>query len=240
MRIRPLNLRGFVLAGVLASGVVVAAQAPAFAQDPGQKAGKHLFECVEEALDVNAEAIEKEDFEGFENALEDCKKAPGLIAPAVPELIWGGLAFAIVAFALMKFAFPALKKSLKAREDKIRGDIEGAERARREAEEGKARYEAQLGDARTEANRIIEEARVAAEQVRQDLIAKAEAEAAETRSRAQDDIRLAEERAMSDLQHRVADISIELAEKIVGRSLDRDAQRELVESYITSVGNGRK
>jgi F-type H+-transporting ATPase subunit b len=235
-----MRIRKFILAGVLAGGVVVAVQAPAFAQDPGQKAGEHLFECVEEAIADNAEAIEDDDFEGFENALEDCKKAPGLIAPAVPELIWGGLAFAIVAFVLMKFAFPSLKKSLKAREDKIRGDIEAAERTRREAEEEKARYDAQLGDARTEANRIIEEARVAAEQVRGDLIAKAEAEAAETRARAQEDVRLAGERAMTDIQQRVADISIELAEKIVGRSLDPAAQRDLVESYISSVGNGRK
>ena len=94
-----MRIRTFILAGVLASGVVVAAQAPAFAQDPGQKAGEHLFHCVEDALENNAEAIEDDDYEGFENALEDCKKAPGLIAPAVPELIWGGLAFAIVAFA---------------------------------------------------------------------------------------------------------------------------------------------
>ena len=139
----------------------------------------------------------------------------------------------------MKFAFPAIKKSLKAREEKIRGDLEGAESARREAEEEQRRYEAQLGDARTEGNRIVEEARQAAEQVRGDLIAKAEADAGEMRNRAQDDIRLLNERAMTDLQQRVGDLSIELAEKIVERNLDRDTQRALVESYISSVGNGK-
>jgi len=235
-----MRIRRFVLAGLVAGAVVVAVQTPVAAQDPGQKAGEHLFECVEDAIANNAEAIDKNDYEGFENALEDCKKAPGLIAPAIPELIWGTAAFAIVAFVLMKFAFPAIKKSLKAREEKIRGDLEGAEAARVAAEEERAKYEAQLADARTEGNRIVEEARQAAEEVRRDLIAKAEADAAEVRNRAQEDIRLLNERAMTDLQQRVGDLSIELAEKIVERNLDRDTQRALVESYISSVGNGKK
>ena len=66
----------------------------------------------------------------------------------------------------------------------------------------------------------------------------AEGDAAETRARAQEDIRLATERAQGDLQGRVAELSIELAEKIVERNLDRDTQLALVESYIGQVGNG--
>ncbi len=55
------------------------------------------------------------------------------------------------------------------------------------------------------------------------------------RARARDDIRLATERAMGDLQTRVADLSIELAEKVVERNLDRDTQLALIESYINQV-----
>ncbi len=234
-----MRIRRFLLAGVLAGMTVLGAAAPASAQDPGEEFGEHLVECVEEALHDNEAGIADHDYLGFRNALEDCNKSKSIIAPAGPELLWGGIAFAIVAIALMKFAFPGLKKSLAARSEKIQSDIEGAERARREAEEEKARYEAQLGDARAQANGIVEEARVAAEQVRRDLIAKAEADAGEIRTRAQEDARLAAERAMSDLQGRVADLSIELAEKIVEHNLDRDTQLALVESYITSVGSGR-
>ena len=74
--------------------------------------------------------------------------------------------------------------------------------------------------------------------VRQDLIAKAEADAAEIRNRAQEDIRLAQERALADLRAQVSDLSIELAEKVVERNLDRDTQVALIENYINSVGNG--
>jgi len=234
-----MSMRKLVAGSLLAVASVVALPHAAFAEDPGKKAGKELVECVESALHDNEGAIAKKDYQGFENALEDCKKAKSLITPALSEIIWGGLAFLIVLLILIKFAFPALRKAVKAREDKIREDVEGAERARQEAETERAQYQAQLGDARGEANRIVEEARQAAEQVRQDLVARAEADAAEIRSRANDDIRLARERAMSDLQHQVTDLSIELAEKIVERNLDPDTQRALVESYISSVGTGK-
>jgi F-type H+-transporting ATPase subunit b len=234
-----MSMRKLVAGSLLAVASVVALPHAAFAEDPGKKAGKELVECIESALHDNEGAIAKKDYQGFENALDDCKKAKSLITPAISEIIWGGLAFLIVLLILIKFAFPALRKAVKAREEKIREDVEGAERARQEAEAERAQYQAQLGDARGEANRIVEEARQAAEQVRQDLITRAEADAADIRTRANDDIRLARERAMSDLQHQVTDLSIELAEKIVERNLDSDTQRALVESYISSVGTGK-
>lgn len=228
-----MRIRTFLVAGLL--GLLAVTAVPNVAYASGES-GKELVECVESALKDNADAIEDEDYKGFENALTDCKKAQSLFTPALPELIWGGIAFLIVLFVLMKFAFPMLKKGLKDREEKIRTDLEGAEQARQDAESERARYQAQIADARGEANRIVEEARVAAESVRQDLIAKAETDAAEVRSRANEDIRLARERAMSDLQHQVSDISIGLAEKIVERSIDPATQADLVESYINSVG----
>jgi F-type H+-transporting ATPase subunit b len=222
---------------LLALLAVIALPSVASAQDPGEKAGEHLLHCIEDAIADNEADIEKKDYAGFENAVEDCKKAPSLITPAVPEMIWGGLAFLIVFLLLVKFAFPALKKGVKAREEKIRSDLEAAEKARQEAEDERAKYQKSLADARGEANRIVEEAREAAERVRQDTIARAEADAAEIRSRAAEDIGLARDRAMADLRSQVADISIELAEKIVERNIDRSTQEQLIESYISSVGN---
>jgi F-type H+-transporting ATPase subunit b len=157
--------------------------------------------------------------------------------PALSEILWGAAAFLIVLFVLVKFAFPALKSAMKAREEKIRDDLAAAERARTEAETEATQYKAQLADARGEAGRIIEEARQAADDVRKDLIARAEADAAEVRQRAQEDARLASERFMADLQSRVSDLSIELAERIVQRNLDRDTQVALIESYINEVGS---
>jgi F-type H+-transporting ATPase subunit b len=232
-----MRIRSFLLSGLLAVGAVVAVPSVAHAAD---EHGEELVECVEHALEDNAREIRNDDFEGFENDLEDCRKAKSLVTPALPEIIWGGLAFLIVLGVLMKFAFPALKKGLKQREETIREELESASRAREEAEAEAALYRAQIGDARNEANTILEEARADAERIRREMLERAEAEAAEVRQRAQEDIRLAQERAMSDLRAQVTDLSIDLAEKVVEHSLDRQTQVALIERYIASIGGDER
>jgi len=167
-------------------------------------------------------------------------KAKNPILPEGKEIFWGGLAFVIVFSLLAWKAWPAIKKALQDREDKIRGDLEHAESIRNQAETELADYQRQLADARNEAGRIIEEARQSAEQVRKDLIARAEVDAAEIRSKASDDIRAASERAMADIQGKVSDLSIELAERIVQQNLDRATQIQLIENYINEVGGTRR
>jgi F-type H+-transporting ATPase subunit b len=167
-------------------------------------------------------------------------KAKNPILPEGKEIVWAVISFVIV-FALLAWkAWPAIKKALQDREDKIRGDLEHAESVRAQADTELADYQRQLADARNEAGRIIEEARQSAEQVRKDLIARAEADAAEIRSKASDDIRAASERAMADIQGKVSDLSIELAERIVQQNLDRATQIQLIENYINEVGGTRR
>jgi F-type H+-transporting ATPase subunit b len=170
--------------------------------------------------------------------IDDCQEAPSLILPASNEIIWGGLAFVVLLLVMWKYALPPVRNMMKQREDRIRDDLERAEQARTEAEGELANYRRQVADARAESARIIEEARQSADEVKRQIQAQAEADAADIRTRAQEDIRLATERAQADLQGRVAELSIELAEKIVERNLDRDTQLALVESYIGQVGNG--
>jgi|RhiMetdeSRZDD1v2_1073273.scaffolds.fasta_scaffold509053_3 F-type H+-transporting ATPase subunit b len=170
--------------------------------------------------------------------IDDCQKAPSLILPATNEIIWGGLAFVVLLLVMWKYALPPVRNMMKQREDRIRDDLERAEQARTEAEGELANYRRQVADARNEAAGIVEEARQSADEVKRQIQSQAESDAAEVRARAQEDIRLAADRAQADLQGRVAELSIELAEKIVERNLDRDTQLALVESYIGQVGNG--
>jgi F-type H+-transporting ATPase subunit b len=231
-----MRIRNLLLAGLIAVGVVLAMPTGAYAA--GDHA-KEVAECVENNALPNLEG-KNPDYTAFLNELEDCNKAKSLVTPAVPEIFWGGIAFIIVLAALMKFAFPALKKTLKDREEKIREDLESASKAREDAESEAAQYRAAIGDARSEANTILEEARADAERIRREVVGRAETEAADVRERAQEDIRLAQERAMSDLRAQVADLSIGLAEKVVEHNLDRATQQALIDSYIDSVGSGSR
>jgi F-type H+-transporting ATPase subunit b len=164
-------------------------------------------------------------------------KAKNPILPEGKELLWGSISFLIVFGLLAWKAWPAIKSGLQARQDKIRHDLEHAESARAEAETSLEDYKRQLADARNDASQIIEEARLQAEGVRQERIAAVDAEIAELRARAAEDIRLATARAMDDLQGKVTELSIELAEKVVERNLDRTTQTALIESYINQVGS---
>jgi F-type H+-transporting ATPase subunit b len=224
-----------------AVGLVVALGAgPAGAgEDPGS--GGETVEEPAEEVDFADEAAE-ECFEILEDGgtVDDCQEAPNPILPERNEIIWGGLAFLVLFVVLWRFALPPIRSMVQQREDRIRDDLERAEQARVEAEGVLTQYQQHLAEARGVAGRLIDEGRQAAEQVRRDLVARAEADAADIRTRAEEDTRLQVERAMADLRARVADMSIGLAEKIVERNLDAGAQQDLIESYIAQVGNGSR
>ncbi|MCU1467046.1 MAG: synthase, subunit b [Actinomycetia bacterium] len=168
-------------------------------------------------------------------SIDDCQKAPSPLKPANNEIIWGSLAFAVLLVAMWKFGVPAVKNMEKAREDRIRNDLESAELAKTDAEAERAQYLAQIAGAKEEAGRLIEEARQAAEGVRADLIARAEQEANEIRARAQADIVNQRNQALAQLRAEVASLSIDLAGRIVERNLDSDINRQLVDSFIDQV-----
>lgn len=158
------------------------------------------------------------------------------ILPAVNEIIWGSLAFAVLVVLMTKFAWPAVKQAMDDRTEHIRSTIDEAEATRAEAQTVLVDYQRQVADAKGEAARIIEEARQTADGLKRDLTARAEAEAAELRQRNAEQIAAERERALSELQGQVATLAIELAEKVVGGSLDQDRSMQLIEDYINEVG----
>ncbi|MBK01028.1 MAG: F0F1 ATP synthase subunit B [Actinomycetota bacterium] len=164
-------------------------------------------------------------------------EAPNPIIPAMDEVIWGTLSFLILFAVMAKFAYPALKKAMDARSEKIQGDLDAADSARSEAESLRAGYDAKLAEAQAEAARIIEAARSDAEQVRQDRIAAIEPEIAEKRAQAEADIEAAKDRALADLRAQVTSLAVGAAEQVVRSTLDEATHARLVDDYIESVGN---
>src|SRR5947207_768496 len=98
-----------------------------------------------------------------------------------------------------------------------------------------ADYRAQLANARDEGNRIIEEARQTAEQLRRDLQARAEEESQTIVSRAQEEIRAERDRVFQDLRRQVGEIAVELAARVVGQSLDKASHEPLTDEQRTRL-----
>jgi F-type H+-transporting ATPase subunit b len=213
--------------------------AVASAQESGTLTHKQAAEEIEhaaKAAGLDTEVVECVKNAAANNDSERCVESPSPILPATNELVWGVLSFLVLFIALWKFGVPAAKGMMDARTDRIRNDLDTAERARTEAETILADYQRQLAEARTEASRIIDEARQQADQVRRDLTARAEAEAAELRQRNADQIAGERDRVLGEIRGQVGVLAIELAEKVVESNLDRETNLRLIENYINSVG----
>ncbi len=215
----------FVLFAALALGVLFGLTRPAGAQE--EEGGEaDISHAAEECIHLLEEG-------GTEPA--DCHEAPNQLLPEPNEIIWGGLGFLVVFFFLAKFGLPQIKSTMTERTERIRNDLESAEAQRSEAETLLAEYRAQLNDAKSEAGRIIEESRQAADQIKRDQEARLQDELAELRTRAVADIDAAKAQAMSDLRGEVAKLAIGAAETIVQRNLDEATQTQLVDEYINSI-----
>ena len=158
--------------------------------------------------------------------------------PHASELVVGAVAFAIIFFFMWKWVLPRMNTLLEQRRDKIQGEMEKAEASRAAADDELARYKAQLAGAADEGNRIIEEARRTADQLRVDLQGKAEQESQAIVARAQEEIRAERDRVFQELRTQVGEIAVELAGKVVGQSLDKSAHERLIDEYIDQVSSG--
>jgi len=159
------------------------------------------------------------------------------IIPLWQELVLGIVAFAVVAWVLMKFVFPRMEETFRARVDAIEGGIKRAEEAQAEANKTLEQYKAQLAEARTEAARIRDEARADAEGIRQDVLAKAREESERIIQAGNEQLGQQRESILRELRSEVGTLAVDLAGKIVGESLADEARsRGTVERFINELG----
>ncbi|MGH8914360.1 MAG: F0F1 ATP synthase subunit B [Acidimicrobiia bacterium] len=166
---------------------------------------------------------------------EEAGSGLDMVLPEPAELVAGILAFLIVFFFVWKWALPAINQMLEARQQAITGQLSEAEQTKREAESLLADYKAQLAEAKAEGARVIEEARLAGEQLKADIVARAEEEAAQTLAKAREEAQNEKARALSEARREVGEISVGLAEKIVGESLDAKMQKALIDRYLDDL-----
>ena len=161
------------------------------------------------------------------------------INPLIPvwqEIVLGLIAFGLLCYVLMKFVFPQMEKTFRARVDAIEGGLKRAEVAQAEANELLEKYRAQLAEARTEAARIRDEARADAEGIRQDVLAKAREESDRIITAGRDQLAAQRESIVRDLRAEVGTLAVDLASRIVGESLADEARsRGTVDRFINEL-----
>lgn len=154
-----------------------------------------------------------------------------------PATIWPTiLAFLVLFFLLYKFAFPIIIKMLDERTAKVRESLEKAEATKVEAERLLEDYKQQMAEARGEASKVIEQGRKVAETMKDEIVAKANEEAAQIVAKAHEAMEGEKRAAMAELQSQVAGLSVAVAGKLIGEQLSAEDHAKLIEQYVAEVG----
>jgi len=149
-----------------------------------------------------------------------------LLLPGSGLLIWTLLAFLVVLFILSKFAWPAIIKGLKEREQGIADSLAMAERVRAEMAQLKSENEALLAKAREERAQMLKEARDTKDKIINDAKEQAKVEANKIIADAQAAIQQQKMAALTDVKNQVGNLVIEVAEKVLRRELENKSQQE--------------
>lgn len=146
-----------------------------------------------------------------------------------PKLIAQTVNFAIILFILWKFAYRPVLKVLEERRQKVAEAMINAQKAREELSRTEAQRQAVLAQTNAEANKLIEEARAAAAQVREQETQKAIREAEQIVSKAREAAALERVRMLADVKRELGRLVVATTSKVTGKVLTPDDQRRLAD-----------
>ncbi|MCE2773628.1 MAG: F0F1 ATP synthase subunit B [Bacteroidetes bacterium] len=160
----------------------------------------------------------------------------GLVMPDIGLVIWMSITFLIVLFLLKKFAWGPILKMIHEREASIEEALKSAERAKAEMQALQADNERIIAEARQERDRMMKEARDMKDAIVGEAKSKAKEEADKMLAIARETIHNEKMAAITDLKNQVAQLSIDVAEKILKRELAAESkQKELLGDLMKDV-----
>jgi len=160
-----------------------------------------------------------------------------LLTPDPGLLIWTLLAFLIVFFILKKYAWPAIIKGLKEREESISNSLATAEKVKAEMALLKSENEALMAKAREERAVMLKEAKDETNKMIAEAKEKAKSEYDRILADAQSAIQQQKNAALIDVKNQVGNLVIEVAEKVLRKELANKTDQE---SYIKELADGVK
>ncbi len=163
----------------------------------------------------------------------------GLLSPNGGVMVWTLVIFIFLLVVLSKYAFKPITKAVEDRERSLAEAIEAAQRDRDASARMLQDQRDQIESARDEAQKIIADARTAAEQVRGTMIEHAHSETTDLLDRARREIIAERDRAIADLRLEAIDLAIAGASRVIGKNMDDQSNRELVESFLASIPNSK-
>ena len=160
--------------------------------------------------------------------------------PMLGNIIVVSGSFLILMFLLKHFAWGPISDILKKREDKIANDLDSAEKSRINSAKMEQEREQQLLASRSDAADIIKNAKESGELSRQNILKETQEEVARLKSKAQTDIMLERDTALNSVKDDVADLSLQIAAKILNKELSPEMHESLNNQYIEGLGSSNE
>lgn len=159
-----------------------------------------------------------------------------LIKPEIGLIFWTGVSFLLLLVLLRKFAWKPILGAVEARDEKINEALHAAEAARQEISNLAAENEKLLAEARNEKDRIIADAKKTREAMVAEAKAVAESEAKRIVETARTSIENEKNAAMTEVKNLVANLSIEIAEKVLRKHFEnKDEQQSFVQKHLQDI-----
>ena len=219
--------RRLLLALVLAfgcSGIVQRAEADAAA--PGTVKAKDDKAAGHATKDEKAAGYGAKDEKADQN---------DIFHPRYDLGVWTLIVFLVLVLVLYKFAWGPMLEGLTKREERIRGAIADAEKAREEALKLREQLQREIDRAHEKVAEIMAEAHRNAGGLKDEMVAKARTEIQAERDRLIRELNTARDQALAELWNRQADLATLIAEKVVGRSLGTADHRRFVDEAMTEL-----
>ncbi len=159
-----------------------------------------------------------------------------LVTPNIGLIFWSVLTFSIVFIILSQTAWKPIVQALKDREKSITDALSAAAKAKDELTALQAGNEKLLQEARIEREKMLRDAKTTADKMIADAAERANVEKNRIVSEAQEAIRNEKNAALADVKKQVADLSLDIAEKVMKKQLEnKSAQIDLVKSYLAEA-----
>jgi F-type H+-transporting ATPase subunit b len=174
-----------------------------------------------------------------DEAAEEAEEAEA-VNPLIPnpgEFFPQLIGFILLLVILAKFGWPTIINMLDKRVTTIRESLEKAEDAKVESERLLAEHKAQLDDAKKQAAQIVSDAKQAADAVKAEITATAQAEAEAIIAKARLAIESEKKAAIAQLQSSVADLSVSVAGRLISQDLSDADHRRVIEHYLAEAGS---
>jgi len=149
-----------------------------------------------------------------------------LVNPGIGLIVWMTLAFGAILYILGKYAWKPIMKALKERESSIHDALNAAEKAKEEMKKMEFSNEQLLLEAKNERDIILSTARKIKETIIEESKQKASEEANRIIVSAKESIQNEKMAAMTDLKNQLAELSLEVAKKILKKELSDPKKQE--------------